>query len=78
MVLIMQWAHSIPLHTNEVPDILRRYPLLGLFCRLKIVSLDKGNGTFNRSDTDVVVTFSFWWMFHNIVALQWRKDTTAR
>ena len=44
------------LRTNEVPDILRQYRLLGFFCRLKNVSPNRDNGTFNRSNsnTDVV------------------------
>ena len=30
-----------------MPDILRRYLLVGFFCRFKNVSLDRGNGTFS-------------------------------
>ena len=42
------------LHTNKIPAILGRYPLLGFFCRLNIVPLDRDNGTSNSSNTDVV------------------------
>ena len=39
---------------NKLPAILGRYPLLGFFGRLKTVPLDRHNGTFNSSNTDVV------------------------
>ena len=39
---------------HNVTVILGRYPLLGFFCRLNIVPLDRDNGTFNSSNTDVV------------------------
>ena len=45
--------------TNKIPVILGRYPLLGFFCRLNIVPLDRDNGTFNSSNTDVVETVNF-------------------
>ena len=48
----IMWAQSaidLPgsLHTNKIPVILGRYPLLGFFCRLNIVPLDGDNGKFN-------------------------------
>ena len=51
-----QYGIDLPgsLHTNKIPVILGRYPLLGFFCRLSIVPLDMDNGTFNSSHTDVV------------------------
>ena len=51
-----QYGIDLPgsLHTNKIPVILGRYPLLGFFCRLNIVPLDRDNGTFNSSNTDVV------------------------
>ena len=39
--------------------ILGRCPLLGFFCRLNIVPLDRDNGTFNSSNTDVVEKVNF-------------------
>ena len=42
------------LHTNKIPGILGRYPLLGFFCSLKIVSLGWDNCSFNSSNNDVV------------------------
>ena len=47
------------LQTNKIPAILGRYPLLGFFCRLKTVPLDRDNGTFNSSNTDVVEKVNF-------------------
>ena len=47
------------LHTNTIPIILGRYPLLGFFCRLNILPLDRDNGTFNSSNTDVVEKVNF-------------------
>ena len=56
-------GHSMVLtfrvHYNKIPAILGRYPLLGFFCRLNIVPLDRDNGTFNRSNTDVVEKVNF-------------------
>ena len=51
-----QYGIDLPgsLHTNKIPAILGRYPLLGFFCRLNIVPLDRDNGTSNSSNTDVV------------------------
>ena len=46
-------------HTNKLPAILGRYPLLGFFCRLNIVPLDRENGTSNSSNTDVVEKVNF-------------------
>ena len=44
---------------NKIPAILGRYPLLGFFGRLKTVPLDRDNGTFNSSNTDVVEKVNF-------------------
>ena len=51
-----QYGIDLPgsLHTNKIPAILARYPLLGFFCRLNIVPLDRDNGTSKSSKTDVV------------------------
>ena len=62
----VRWAQSsidLPgsLHTNNVPVILGRY-----FCRQKIVSLYRDNGTFDSSNADPVEKLSFWWLLHNI------------
>ena len=56
-----QYGIDLPgsLHTNKIPVILGRYPLLGFFCRLNIVPLDRDNGTFNSSNTDVVEKVNF-------------------
>ena len=35
------------------------YTLLGFFCRLNIVALDRDNGIFNSSNTDVVEKVNF-------------------
>ena len=71
-----QYGIDLPgsLHTNTIPVILGRYPLLGFFCRLNIFPLDRENGTFNSSNTDVVEKVNFWWLLHNTGALRWRKD----
>ena len=56
------WAQYLPsgsLQTNKIPAILGRYPLLGFFGRLKTVPLDRDNGTFNSSNTDVVEKVNF-------------------
>ncbi len=45
--------------TNKIPAILGRYPLLGFFCRLNIVPLDRDNGKFNSSKTDLVKKVNF-------------------
>ena len=47
------------LHTNKIPVILGRYPFLGFFSCLNIVPLDRDNGTFNSSNTDVVEKVNF-------------------
>ena len=56
-----QYGIDLPgsLHTNKIPAILGRYPLLGFFCRLNIVPLDRDNGTSNSSNTDVVEEVNF-------------------
>ena len=56
-----QYSIDLPgsLQTNKIPVILGRYPLLGFFCRLKIVHLDRDNGTFNSSNTDVLEKLNF-------------------
>ena len=56
-----QYGIDLPgsLHTNKIPAILGRYPLLGFFCRLNIVPLDRDNGTSNSSNTDVVEKVNF-------------------
>ena len=46
-------------YMNKIPVILGRYPLLGFFCRLNIVPLDRDNGTFDSSNTDVVEKVNF-------------------
>ena len=48
-IMWAQYAIDLPgsLHTNKIHVILGRYPLLGFFCRLNIVPLDRDNGTFN-------------------------------
>ena len=45
-----QYGIDLPgsLHTNTIPAI------LGFFCRLNIVPLDRDNGTSNSSNTDVL------------------------
>ena len=55
------WTHSW-----ESPHLLGhsivftfRHPLLGFFGRLKTVPLDRDNGTFNSSNTDVVEKVNF-------------------
>ena len=56
-----QYGIDLPgsLHTNKIPVIMGRYPLLGFFCRLNIVPLDRDNGIFNSSNTDVVKKVNF-------------------
>ena len=56
-----QYSIELPgsLHTNKIPVILGRYPLLAFFGRLNIVPLDRDNGTFNSSNTDVVEKVNF-------------------
>ena len=54
---------------------IRRYPLLGFFCHLKTVPLDRDNGTFNSSNTDVVEKVNFLVAADNTGVLRWRKDT---
>ena len=56
-----QYGIDLPgsLHTNKIPVILGWYPLLGFFYRLNIVPLDRDNGTFNSSNTDVVEKVNF-------------------
>ena len=56
-----QYGIDLPgsLHTNKIPAILGWYPLLGFFCRLNIVPLDRDNGTSNSSNTDVVEKVNF-------------------
>ena len=59
-----RWAQysiylQVHLQTNKIPAILGRYPLLGFFGRLKTVPLDRDNGTFNSSNTDVVEKVNF-------------------
>ena len=56
-----QYGIDLPgsLHTNKIPAILGRYPLLGFFCHLNIVPLDRDNGTSNSSNTDVVEKVNF-------------------
>ena len=79
--LLAVWSvgHSIVFSfrfiTNKIPAILGRYPLLGFFCRLKTVPLDRDNGTFNSSNTDVVEKVIFWWLLDNTGVLRWWKDT---
>ena len=70
MVLTFR-VHYIP-GTNKIPAILGRY-LLGFFCRLNIVPLDRDNGTSNSSNTDRL-TLIFWWLLHNTGVLWWRKN----
>ena len=47
------------LHTNKIPVILGRYPLLGYFCRLNSDPLDRYDGSLNISHTDVVERVNF-------------------
>ena len=56
-----QYGIDLPgsLHTNKIPAILGRYPLLVFFCRLNIVPLDRDDRTFNSSHTDVVEKVNF-------------------
>ena len=63
-----QYGIGLPgsLHMNEIPVILGQYPLLGFFCRLNIVHLDRDNRTYTSSNTDVVARVIFWWLLHNI------------
>ena len=51
----------VPSQNNRdfIRAILGRYPLLGFFGRLKTVPLDRDNGTFNSSNTDVVEKVNF-------------------
>ena len=51
-----QYGIDLP---NKIPVILGRYPLLGFCCRLNIVPLDRDNGKFNSSNTDVVEKVNF-------------------
>ena len=56
-----QWAQYsiyLPVH-YRIPAIFGRYTLLGFFCRLNIVALDRDNGIFNSSNTDVVEKVNF-------------------
>ena len=62
------------LHTNKIPVILGRYPLLGFFCRLNSVPLDRDNGNFNSSNTDVVEKVNFLVAASQHGVLRWRKD----
>ena len=48
-------------------------PFWDFFGGLNIVPLDRDNGTFNSSNTDVVEKV-FWWLLHNTGVLRWRKD----
>ena len=61
------------LHTNKIPVILGRCPLLGFFCRLNIVPLDRDNGTFNSSNTDVVEKVNCLVAASQHGVLRWRK-----
>ena len=56
-----QYGIDLPgsLHTNKIPAILGRYPLLGFFGRLNSVPLDRDNGTSNSSNTNVVEKVNF-------------------
>ena len=61
---------------HQIPVILGRYPLLGFFCRLNIVPLDRDNGTFNssRPNTDVVEKVIFLVAASQQGVLRWWKD----
>ena len=54
-----QYGIDLPGSLHKIPVILGRYPLLGFFCRLNIVPLDRDDGTFNSSNTDVVEKVTF-------------------
>ena len=71
-----QYSIYLPVHYRRIKSvILGRYPFLGFFCRLKIVPLDRENGIFNSSSTDVVEKVNiFWWLLHNTGVLRWRRD----
>ena len=76
----MQYGIDLPgsymgsLHTNKIPVILGRFPLLGFFCRLKIVFLGRDNGSFNSSNTYVVEKVHFLVAASHTGAIRWRKD----
>ena len=57
-IRIVSWGYRIvtPLahYSIYLPAIFGRYTLLVFFCRLNIVPLDRDNGIFNSSNTDVV------------------------
>ena len=58
-----QYSIYLPVHYRRIKSLLfwdgRAYPLLGFFGRLKTVPLDRDNGTFNSSNTDVVEKVNF-------------------
>ena len=51
-----QYSIYLPVHYRRIKSLLfwDGTPLLGFFGRLKTVPLDRDNGTFNSSNTDVV------------------------
>ena len=57
----VQYGIDLPgsLHTNKIPVILGRYPLLGFFLPPKNCFSWQGNGSFNSSNTDVVEKVHF-------------------
>ena len=72
--------HCFRVHYIRIKALLfwdgRPYPLLGFFCRLNSVPLDRDNGTFDSSNTDVVekVNFLVAASQHGGSLLRWRKD----
>ena len=54
-----QYSIYLPVHYRRIKSLLFWDGLLGFFCRLKTVPLDRDNGTFNSSNTDVVEKVNF-------------------
>ena len=56
-----QYSIYLPVHYKRIQSLLfwDGTPLLGFFGRLKTVPLDRDNGTFNSSNTDVVEKVNF-------------------
>ena len=56
-----QYSIYLPVHYRRIKSLLflDGYTLLGFFCRLNIVALDRDNGIFNSSNTDVVEKVNF-------------------
>ena len=53
-----QYSIYLPVHYRRIKSLLF-WDGMGFFCRLKTVPLDRDNGTFNSSNTDVVEKVNF-------------------